>query len=93
MGNVFFVKQGRVITPPLAMGARDGVLRSWVMHQVVVEEELLSVDDLVLMDECFITNSRIGVVPVTALAEYVLPGREHGLRLSLLYRESILSAR
>ena len=93
MGNVFFVKQGRLITPPLIMGARDGVLRSWVMQQSVVEEELLSVDDLGEMEECFITNSRIGVMPVSTLAESLLPSREHGLKLSLLYRESIFIAR
>ena len=93
MGNVFFVQADRVLTPPVSMGARDGAVRAWVQGQSAVEEALLSADDLSEIDECFITNSRIGVMPVAALADRTLSSQEQGRRLSQLYRESILFAR
>jgi len=93
MGNFFFIRDGRVLTPPLSMGARDGAVRAWVQGQIAVEETLLSPDELGALDECFITNSRIGVMPVAALADRALPSQEQGRWLSKLYRESILIAR
>jgi len=93
MGNVFFVKGGQVLTPPVSMGARDGAVRAWVQGHSAVEEALLSADDLSELDECFITNSRIGVMPVSALADRATPSQEQGRRLSKLYRESILFTR
>ncbi len=93
MGNLFVVVDGRLVTPALSMGSRDGVLRAWVMAQEPVEETLLSVDDLTSVEECFITNSRIGVMPVVAIADRPLPGFATGRRLAKLYREKILVAR
>jgi branched-subunit amino acid aminotransferase/4-amino-4-deoxychorismate lyase len=93
MGNLFAVMGGSLVTPALSMGARDGVLRAWVMEQEPVEETLLSLDDLSAFEECFITNSRIGVMPVASIADRVLPSFETGRRLAKLYREKILLAR
>lgn len=93
MGNLFAVIAGRLVTPALSMGARDGVLRAWVAEQESVEDALLSVDDLSVLEECFITNSRIGVMPVASIADRTLPSSEVGWRLAKLYREKILIAR
>jgi len=93
MGNLFAVVAGRLVTPALSMGARDGVLRAWVMAQEPVDETLLSMDDLSVFEECFITNSRIGVMPVASIADRALPSSETGRRLAKLYREKILITR
>ncbi len=92
MANVFLVSGGRVRTPAREMGARDGVVRDWVCRHTPVEETLLSVDDLENADECFLTNSRLGVMPVTELAGRRLPGRAIADHLASVYREEVLAS-
>ncbi len=58
--NVFVVRDGRVRTPALACGARDGVTRERVMQQIQVEECSLFIADVLSADELFLTNSWVG---------------------------------
>ncbi len=90
MANVFLLLDGRLCTPALGTGARHGVLRHWVSLQMPAEDALLSVDDLERAEECFLTNSRLGIMPVSLLGSRVLPSRSVSGQLSRLYRESIL---
>jgi branched-subunit amino acid aminotransferase/4-amino-4-deoxychorismate lyase len=84
------VQGDRVLTPPLALGARDGVVRAWVADHIPVEESPLVVEDLASSAECFITNSRLGVAPVAEIDGRKLPSRAAGDWLAVLYREEIL---
>jgi branched-subunit amino acid aminotransferase/4-amino-4-deoxychorismate lyase len=90
MANLFLVQGGRVVTPPLGSGARDGVVREWVRSHIPVEETLLVVEDLEAAAECFVTNSRLGVLPVSEIDGRPLPSRATGEWLAALYREKIL---
>lgn len=62
--NVFFVLGDTLYTPPLSLPIRSGVLRSWVMQQHPVCEMLLPRERLDEATEVFITNSRLGVMPL-----------------------------
>ncbi len=75
MANVFVVREGRVLTPPLSDGARDGVVREWVMQRIEVEEAHLREDELKQAGEIFLTNSWIGIMPVASLEGRELPSR------------------
>jgi len=75
MANVFVVTRGKVRTPALDSGARDGVLRSWVIERCDVEECFLVQEDLKQADEMFLTSSGIGIVPVATLEGRPLPSR------------------
>jgi branched-chain amino acid aminotransferase len=90
MANVFVELGGRLVTPPLRDGARDGVVRSWVMANIPVEEGPVVVEDLDAAAEGFVTNSRLGVIPVSEIDGRVLPSRTAGNWLAALYREKIL---
>ena len=90
MANLFVVLGDRVVTPPLDFGARDGVVRAWVKDNIPVEEVPVMVEDLESAAECFVTNSRLGVVPVTEIDGRMLPSRSAGEWLAVLYREEIL---
>ncbi|CAN5648394.1 branched-chain-amino-acid transaminase [soil metagenome] len=90
MANVFFVIRGTLHTPALSCGARDGVVREWVRTHHPVEEAQLSVDDLAEVEECFLTNSRIGLMPVFEIDGRALPSRQTGLTLAKSYREEVL---
>jgi 4-amino-4-deoxychorismate lyase len=75
MSNVFAVRAGRVVTPRLDRCGVSGVMRAVVLRECVVlgigaSEGRLSLDELLAAEEVFITNARIGVVPVRRLGEH-----------------------
>ena len=64
MGNVFFVYEGQLCTPSSGLSVRPGVMREWVMTQEKVQEVRFKALDLGKVGEIFLTNSRIGVMPL-----------------------------
>lgn len=64
MGNVFFVCDGQLCTPSLGLSVRAGVMREWVMSQEKVQEVGFKALDLDKVGELFLTNSRLGVMPL-----------------------------
>ena len=75
MANVFVASKGVLRTPPLNSGARDGVMRKWVLERCQVLECALSLEDVRTADELFLTSSGIGIMPVTAVEGRLLPSR------------------
>ncbi|MED5330183.1 MAG: aminotransferase class IV [Planctomycetota bacterium] len=76
VSNVFAVRQGQLVTPPVSEGILPGVTRGVVVEiaeslGLSVEEASLSVEDLSVVEECFLTGAIKGLVPVD-----VLIGRE-----------------
>ena len=86
MGNVFLVVDGVLKTPRLEDGARRGVVREWVLTRTDCQECAIDFGAIYQATECFVTNSRIGVMPVTSLDGRVLPDRVQGLHLNHLRR-------
>jgi branched-subunit amino acid aminotransferase/4-amino-4-deoxychorismate lyase len=88
MGNVFVEIEGAWKTPALETGARDGVVREWVLQNLPVEEALLDARAVADSTACFVTNSRIGIRPVGELEGRTL--RTDVDALQSLYREHVL---
>lgn len=65
MTNLFWVSGGVLHTPSVEAGCRDGVVRNWVMGQKETSLVQAHVGDLFNADEIFLTNSLIGIKPVT----------------------------
>lgn len=65
--NIFFVCGGKIYTPPVSCGLLPGILRRFVLAHFSVVEQPLTKEDVLHMDECFVTNSLMGVMPVDAL--------------------------
>ncbi len=70
--NLFIVKKGALLTPPLSAGALYGITRGVVME--LAEEEGLAVSepnltryDLFNADECFLTGTGAEIVPVVKI--------------------------
>jgi branched-chain amino acid aminotransferase len=78
--NLFIVKNGVLITPPLSSGALAGITRSSVMTIArdlgyeVVEEQLLR-HDLYLADEAFLTGTAAEVVPIRSVDDREIGSR------------------
>ena len=80
--NVFLVHGGRIRTPSTHCGARDGVVREWVMQQRAVESVSLFIGDVHAADEIFLTSSWIGVMPVKSLNGTVMCAQTVAAELS-----------
>lgn len=91
-GNLFCELDGRLVTPALSSGARDGVIREWVRNLTGAEETVLANDDLMRAGEILVTNSRLGIAMVAALDGRVISSTAHARRLAAAYREQILHA-
>lgn len=78
--NIFFVKDGRLYTPEVNSGLLPGILRRWVLETAekegkpVVERRILP-EKVKDFEECFVTNSLMGIMPVTALGEVEFQSR------------------
>jgi 4-amino-4-deoxychorismate lyase len=75
MSNVFVVREGAVATPLLDRCGVAGVMRGIVLREchtlgIDITQERLSLSDLKAADEVFVTNARIGVVPVRRVGEH-----------------------
>ncbi len=73
MSNVFAVSGGTLMTPDLSQSGVAGVMRAQIMAAardlgLRCEERRITGPELEQMDEIFLTNSVIGLWPVTALA-------------------------
>ena len=75
MSNVFLVRDGQVLTPRLDRCGVAGVMRAVVLREcaslgITAEDRRVSLDALLAADEVFITNARVGVVPVLRVGEH-----------------------
>ncbi|MDR2462778.1 MAG: aminotransferase class IV [Verrucomicrobiales bacterium] len=69
MANIFWVRNGALFTPSTECGCRGGTVRRWVLENFSGEALRVSAPLTVMQeaDEIFLTNSRVGVMPVTEL--------------------------
>jgi branched-chain amino acid aminotransferase len=70
--NIFAVTNGVLATPPVSAGVLPGITRETVMtlareDGIEVREQDLVRSDLYLADECFLTGTAAGVVPVISV--------------------------
>jgi branched-chain amino acid aminotransferase len=70
--NIFAVAGGELITPPVSAGALPGIVRDTVRvlateAGITVREENLTRADLYLADECMLTGTAAGIVPVLSV--------------------------
>lgn len=71
--NVYVVKGGRVLTPPLSSGCLEGVTRGVLLEiageaGVTLKEQTLKPEDLFSADEMFVSSTNRNVLGVTEVA-------------------------
>jgi 4-amino-4-deoxychorismate lyase len=74
MSNVFIVQGGRLLTPDVGRCGVAGIMRGIVIDEaqragLVVEVAQLGAGEVRLAEEMFLTNVRIGIVPVSRLGD------------------------
>jgi branched-chain amino acid aminotransferase len=70
--NIFLVRQGRLLTPPIDAGILEGITRQAVIGLaremgIEVAEIPLTKHDVYIADECFLTGTTAEVVPVVTV--------------------------
>ncbi len=72
--NLFIVEEGIIVTPPTSSGALKGVTRDTVIDLAreagyEVEEKKLTLHDVYVCDESFLTGTAAEIAPITILDE------------------------
>lgn len=88
--NIFFVKAGNIYTPKLSCGLLPGIMRSYLMKMYHVEECIIHSSQITEYEECFVTNSLMGVMPVTMLKNHRFLSREKAEWLQHEYIEKLV---
>ena len=70
--NVFLVRRGEVVTPPLSAGLLPGITREYVLElaadlKIPARETQIGLDDLEAADEAFLTGTTREVTPVVTV--------------------------
>ena len=87
MSNIFAVQGARLVTPLVDRCGVAGVMRAIVIREcaalgIAVEQRRFSLDELLKADAVFVTNARIGVVPVRDVGEHDFAMNELTTRLA-----------
>jgi len=72
VSNIFLVKHGNLITPDKESGILSGITREVVIELaqrkgITVEEKKVKLSELKEVDECFLTNTLMEVMPVSEI--------------------------
>jgi branched-chain amino acid aminotransferase len=67
--NIFLVRDGKILTPPIDAGILEGITRDAVIDLateagIPLSEQALTRHDVYIADECFLTGSAAEVIPV-----------------------------
>jgi branched-chain amino acid aminotransferase len=81
--NIFYVREGAIITPPPEAGMLKGITREAVMEVArqqgyPVWERLFKEEELFTADECFLTGTAAEIVPVTSIDGRPIGGGKAG---------------
>ncbi|MEV4097332.1 aminotransferase class IV [Streptosporangium saharense] len=71
--NVFVVREGRIVTPPVTAGCLAGVTRALALEWCGGVEENLPLAALAEAEEAFLTSTTRDIQPIRTVGERVLP--------------------
>lgn len=69
--NIFFIKNEKIYTPKLSCGMLPGIIRSYVCKTYDVTETVITPSNIAEFNECFVTNSLMGIMPVHRLGDKI----------------------
>ncbi len=95
--NIFIIKQGVLMTPPIDAGILEGITRNAVLELAAAEsiptqQCTLLRHDIFIADECFLTGSAAEVIPVTKLDGRTIGNGKPGpvtLRLAAAFKKLV----
>lgn len=88
--NIFFIKKDKIFTPHISCGILPGIIREYLCQTFDVIETIIKPSDILNYDECFVTNSLMGIMPVKRLADKIYEKREMTYMIAEDYFKNIL---
>ena len=85
VSNIFFVRKNKIYTPQLLCGLLPGILREYVLETSDVKETVIYPEELMYYDECFVTNSLMGIMPVRQIGSICFPRSTMAVEVRSLY--------
>ena len=91
--NIFIVKNGKLITPPLRIGCLGGITRKTVLEiaskplHLTKQEKNIKKTDLLNSEECFLTNSSLELIPIIKVNRRNIGKRQPGPITKILQKE------
>ena len=95
--NIFIVEGNEILTPPTYAGILVGITRNVVIDLAIkagmkVKEEQLTRYDLYIADECFLTGTAAGIIPVVRIdGRIISSGKPGNITRSLLEKYNKLT--
>ena len=93
VSNIFFVRDGRIYTPAIDSGLLPGTVRGYICESEAVTQTVIFPDELSSYQECFVTNSLMGVMPVKLLGNISFEERSVTARMMRKYHDFSASCR
>jgi branched-chain amino acid aminotransferase len=89
--NIFLVKKGELLTPPVYLGALKGITRDYVMELAARENIPLRVEpftrfDVFTADEVFLTGTAAEIIPVVNVDKRIIADGKPGETTKLLMK-------
>ena len=72
MSNIFIVKDKEVYTPSIECGLLPGIVRNFLIREYRIIEKELVIEDVMMADEVFITNSLLGIMGISKFENRIL---------------------
>lgn len=90
--NIFIVKNGELVTPPVDIGALEGITRDAVIGlarkmEITFHEKMLRMEDVYQADEVFLTGTAAEIIPVVNIDNRKI-GDGHPGAVTLKLRET-----
>lgn len=96
--NLFMVRDGQLITPPITDNLLEGITRESLMalavdHGLAVSERHIDRSELYVADEVFLAGTGVQVVPVVEIDNRLVAGGNEGPITKMLKSAYLLAAR
>lgn len=87
--NIFFWRNGKLYTPPVASGILPGVMRRCIMEHLEVQEAIFQYKDVMASEEVFVTNALLGIMPVAEIAGRYFSAHESTWKVQQIVADKI----
>ncbi|WP_010237291.1 aminotransferase class IV [Clostridium arbusti] len=92
VSNIFFIKNNIIYTTRVECGLLNGTIRKYILKKYNVIEGSFRMEQLMEADEIFVTNSIMGIMPVSKIEDKVFKEKDMVYSIINDYREYVSSS-
>ena len=89
MSNIFIVIDKEIYTPSIKCGLLPGIVRNFLIKEYKIIEKELTLEDIMMADEIFITNSLLGIMGISKFENRILTENKITIMLRKEYEAKI----